>query len=50
MLYRIAMLGQSYVAGDGVSDGEPFEAIVEQRLNGFGGGASALVAVRLVDI
>ncbi|MCZ6617805.1 MAG: SGNH/GDSL hydrolase family protein [Gammaproteobacteria bacterium] len=31
--YRIALLGQSYVAGDGVSDGETFEAIIEQRLN-----------------
>jgi len=31
--YRIALLGQSYVAGDGVSDGETFEALAEDRLN-----------------
>ncbi len=31
--YRIGLLGQSYVAGDGVSDGETFESLVEQRLN-----------------
>lgn len=30
---RIAVLGQSYVMGSGVSDGEPFEAVVENRLN-----------------
>jgi D-alanyl-lipoteichoic acid acyltransferase DltB (MBOAT superfamily) len=30
--YRIALLGQSYVAGDGVSDGETFEALAEDRL------------------
>ncbi|HXY19262.1 MAG TPA: SGNH/GDSL hydrolase family protein [Gemmatimonadales bacterium] len=30
--YRIALLGQSYVAGDGVSDGETFEALAESRL------------------
>jgi hypothetical protein len=31
--FRIALLGQSYVAGDGVSDGETFEQLVEDRLN-----------------
>lgn len=30
---RIAVLGQSYVMGSGVNDGEPFEALVEDRLN-----------------
>jgi hypothetical protein len=34
---RIALLGQSYVAGDGVSDGETFDEIVEDRLNARGG-------------
>ena len=29
---RIAVLGQSYVAGDGVSDGETFEQVTENRL------------------
>lgn len=31
--YRVALLGQSYVAGDGVSDGQTFETLVEDRLN-----------------
>jgi hypothetical protein len=31
--YRIALLGQSHVAGDGVGDGRTFEALVEERLN-----------------
>jgi D-alanyl-lipoteichoic acid acyltransferase DltB (MBOAT superfamily) len=31
--FRIALLGQSYVAGDGVSDGETFEQLVEDSLN-----------------
>jgi hypothetical protein len=31
--YRIALLGQSYVAGDGVSDGQTFETLAEDRLN-----------------
>ncbi|MDH3208129.1 MAG: SGNH/GDSL hydrolase family protein [Gemmatimonadota bacterium] len=39
--YRIALLGQSYVAGDGVGDGETFEAIVEQRLNDEFAGSGA---------
>jgi hypothetical protein len=30
---RLAVLGQSYVMGSGVSDGEPFEALVETTLN-----------------
>jgi D-alanyl-lipoteichoic acid acyltransferase DltB (MBOAT superfamily) len=30
---RVAVLGQSYVMGWGVGDGEPFEAQVEDRLN-----------------
>ncbi len=30
---RIAVLGQSYVMGSGVNDGEPFEAQLEDRLN-----------------
>jgi D-alanyl-lipoteichoic acid acyltransferase DltB (MBOAT superfamily) len=29
---RIALLGQSYVAGDGVSDGETFDEVAEERL------------------
>ncbi len=29
---RIAVLGQSYVAGDGVSDGETFDEVVEDRI------------------
>jgi D-alanyl-lipoteichoic acid acyltransferase DltB (MBOAT superfamily) len=31
--HRIAVLGQSYVMGSGVNDGEPFEALIEDRLN-----------------
>jgi hypothetical protein len=31
--YRVALLGQSHVAGDGVSDGQTFESLVEGRLN-----------------
>jgi hypothetical protein len=31
--YRIAMLGSSVVMGLNVGDGEPFEAVVEERLN-----------------
>jgi D-alanyl-lipoteichoic acid acyltransferase DltB (MBOAT superfamily) len=31
--YRVALLGQSYVAGDGVGDGATFEQVVEDRLN-----------------
>ncbi|HEX9730003.1 MAG TPA: SGNH/GDSL hydrolase family protein [Gemmatimonadales bacterium] len=31
--YRIALLGASHVAGDGVSDGQTFETLVENRLN-----------------
>jgi hypothetical protein len=31
--YRIAMLGASSVMGWGVGDGEPFEALIEDRLN-----------------
>jgi D-alanyl-lipoteichoic acid acyltransferase DltB (MBOAT superfamily) len=31
-LRRIAILGQSYVAGDGVGDGETFDEVVENRL------------------
>ena len=34
---RIAVLGQSYVAGDGVSDGETFDEVVEDRLQREGG-------------
>ncbi|HWO87542.1 MAG TPA: SGNH/GDSL hydrolase family protein [Gemmatimonadales bacterium] len=30
--YRVALLGQSYVAGDGVSDGETFDELVEDRI------------------
>jgi D-alanyl-lipoteichoic acid acyltransferase DltB (MBOAT superfamily) len=30
---RIAVLGPSYVVGAGVKDGEPFEAVIEDRLN-----------------
>jgi hypothetical protein len=33
-VYRIALLGQSYVAGDGVNNGESFEEVVEDRLAG----------------
>jgi hypothetical protein len=31
--HRIAMLGSSHVAGEGVGDGEPFEAKLEELLN-----------------
>ena len=31
--WRIAVLGPSYVLGAGVHDGEPFESLVEDRLN-----------------
>jgi D-alanyl-lipoteichoic acid acyltransferase DltB (MBOAT superfamily) len=31
--WRIAVMGPSYVVGSGVNDGEPFEALVEDRLN-----------------
>lgn len=31
--WRMAIMGQSYVAGDGVSDGETFEQLVEDSLN-----------------
>ena len=31
-VHRIALLGQSYVAGDGVNNGESFEEVVEDRL------------------
>lgn len=31
--WRIAVLGTSYVVGWGVNDGEPFESLVEDRLN-----------------
>jgi hypothetical protein len=31
--YRIAMVGPSDVMGSGVGDGEPFEALLEERLN-----------------
>jgi hypothetical protein len=31
--YRVALLGQSYVMGMGVGDGEPFEALLESSLN-----------------
>jgi hypothetical protein len=31
--YRIALMGQSYVAGDGVTDGKTFEQLTEDRLN-----------------
>jgi hypothetical protein len=31
--YRIALLGPSYVMGSGVADDEPFEVILEERLN-----------------
>ncbi len=31
--YRIALLGPSHVLGNGVSDGEPFENLVEERFN-----------------
>ena len=31
---RIAVLGPSYVMGSGVNNGEPFEQLVEDRLNG----------------
>ena len=31
--YRVALLGQSYVAGDGVNDGETFDETVEDRWN-----------------
>ena len=30
---RIALLGPSHVMGNGVADGETFEALVEERLN-----------------
>jgi len=33
---RIAVLGQSYVAGDGVTDGETFDELVENQLAGEG--------------
>jgi hypothetical protein len=32
--YRISLLGQSYVMGMGVGDGENFETLIEDRLNG----------------
>lgn len=38
-VYRVALLGQSYVAGDGVSDGETFEAVTEDRLASAGEGS-----------
>jgi hypothetical protein len=31
--FRIAMMGPSYVAGYGVADGEPFEAVLESQLD-----------------
>jgi hypothetical protein len=31
--FRIAVLGPSHVMGSGVADGEPFEAVLERRLN-----------------
>ncbi|MCC6316277.1 MAG: hypothetical protein IT361_01205 [Gemmatimonadaceae bacterium] len=31
--HRVAVLGSSYVMGDGVADGHTFEALVESRLN-----------------
>ncbi len=31
--YRIALLGSSYSMGSGVADGEPYEAVAEERLN-----------------
>ncbi|HUF31394.1 MAG TPA: SGNH/GDSL hydrolase family protein [Gemmatimonadaceae bacterium] len=36
---RIALLGQSYVMGMGVGDGETFESLVENRLNAERGGS-----------
>ena len=35
--YRVALMGQSYVAGDGVSDGKTFEQLTEDRLNSLPG-------------
>lgn len=40
--YRIALLGQSHVAGDGVSDDQTFEWLVEDRLNSEYGPRSGL--------
>jgi hypothetical protein len=37
---RIAMLGSSHVVGDGVGDGEPFEARLEELLDQGGSGAA----------
>ena len=31
--YRIALMGPSYVVGSGVADGEPFESLLEARLD-----------------
>lgn len=38
---RIAILGPSHVMGSGVADGEPFEALLEARLNESAGRAGA---------
>jgi len=40
---RIALLGQSYVAGDGVSDGETFEEVAEDRLAAERGDSSVQI-------
>ena len=37
--HRIAVLGPSFVMGFGVADGEPFEAVLEDRLNADAGDA-----------
>lgn len=39
--YRIALLGSSHVMGAGVGDGETFESVLEDMLNGASQGAGA---------
>jgi hypothetical protein len=47
--YRFALVGSSHVMGYGVDDDETFDAVVERKLNGEGGGGAYEVLNFAVD-
>lgn len=47
--YRIAMLGSSHAMGSGVADGEPFESVLEDRLNRETGGGAGVIRYEILN-